>query len=78
MTTSTLIGTPAVTQSTGGMEPVVLYAQPAEALPKRTANWYPHPESDSPVNSLPDPELLLAVLDGLHRLNPEGMADDGR
>lgn len=78
MTTSTLIGTPAVAQRTGGMERVALYAQPAEALPKRAASRYPRPESDGPVHSSPDPELLLAVLDGLHRLSLEGTADDGR
>lgn len=47
--------------------------QPDAALPKRTVGWS-GPEAEVPVALLRDAILLHAVLDGLRRLDREGIA----
>lgn len=45
-------------------------ADRAAVLPRRPVGQCGIPESDNPVVSLTDPDLLHAVLDGLCRLSP--------
>lgn len=44
----------------------------AAVLPKRTFGVSSWPEPDRLLRSLPHPELLRAVLDGLRLLDPDG------
>jgi hypothetical protein len=47
-------------------------AQPPEPLPQREPGWFSYPDPEQPVTTMRDPDLLKAVLDGLHRLDSDG------
>jgi hypothetical protein len=47
-------------------------AQPPGPLPQRAAGWFSYPEPVTPITTVQDPDLLKAVLDGLHRLGTDG------
>ena len=57
----------------GGMRPAATQvAHPMAVLPKRPLGASSWPEPDRPLTSLPHPDLLRAILNGLRNLGPDG------